>query len=329
MTHEVPELAGQELIDPINWNDAPAADPLSLEIWNKLIAQFWVPEKIAVSNDLPSWGTLTEAEQRATSQVFAGLTLLDTVQSFAGAPSLMKDAKSPFEEAVYANITFMEAVHAKSYSNIFSTLLSTTEIREVFRWAKENTYLKNKQAIVLKHYHGADPEKKKIASTLLESFLFYSGFFMPLWWSSKAKLTNTADILRLIIRDESIHGYFIGAKFQEAYKVATPERQAELKDFLDELAHELFENEMRYTADLYDELGLTEQVKAFLKYNLNKAYQNLSFEAPYPGAQKEVPPAILAALNPSGEENHDFFSGSGSSYLIGKAEETTEDDWDF
>ena len=40
-------------------------------------------------------------------------------------------------------------------------------------------------------------------------------------------------------------------------------------------------------------------------------------------------PAILAALSPSANENHDFFSGSGSSYVMGKAEETDDDDWDF
>ena len=28
-------------------------------------------------------------------------------------------------------------------------------------------------------------------------------------------------------------------------------------------------------------------------------------------------------------ETHDFFSGSGSSYVIGKAENTEDDDWDF
>ncbi len=28
-------------------------------------------------------------------------------------------------------------------------------------------------------------------------------------------------------------------------------------------------------------------------------------------------------------ENHDFFSGSGSSYVIGKAEATEDEDWDF
>jgi ribonucleoside-diphosphate reductase beta chain len=29
------------------------------------------------------------------------------------------------------------------------------------------------------------------------------------------------------------------------------------------------------------------------------------------------------------EQNHDFFSGSGSSYVIGKAVNTEDEDWDF
>jgi ribonucleotide reductase beta subunit family protein with ferritin-like domain len=29
------------------------------------------------------------------------------------------------------------------------------------------------------------------------------------------------------------------------------------------------------------------------------------------------------------DENHDFFSGSGSSYVIGKAVNTEDEDWNF
>ena len=43
----------------------------------------------------------------------------------------------------------------------------------------------------------------------------------------------------------------------------------------------------------------------------------------------EVNPAILAALSPNADENHDFFSGSGSSYVMGKAVETEDEDWNF
>ena len=167
-----------------------------------------------VSNDIPSWGTLTANEKQLTMRVFTGLTLLDTIQGTVGAVSLIPDALTPHEEAVYTNIAFMESVHAKSYSQIFSTLCSTGEIDDAFRWSEENPNLQRKAEIVMEYYRGDEPLKRKVASTLLESFLFYSGFYLPMYWSSRAKLTNTADMIRLIIRDEAVHGYYIGYKFQ-------------------------------------------------------------------------------------------------------------------
>ena len=56
---------------------------------------------------------------------------------------------------------------------------------------------------------------------------------------------------------------------------------------------------------------------------------NLGYEALFPPEEIDVNPAILAALSPAAEENHDFFSGSGSSYTIGTAEETEDEDWEF
>ena len=148
-------------------------------------------------------------------------------------------------------------------------------------------------------------------------------------WSSRAKLTNTADLIRLIIRDEAVHGYYIGYKYQRALAEASQQRRDELKDYTFDLLTELYDNEESYTEDLYDPLGLTEDVKAFLRYNANKALMNLGYEALFPKAATDVSPAILSALSPNADENHDFFSGSGSSYVMGKAVETADEDWDF
>lgn len=315
------------LVRPINWNKIE--DPIDLEVWNRLVNNFWVPEKIAMSNDLASWSNLTPAEKELTKQVFTGLTLLDTIQGTVGAITLIPDAVTPHEEAVYTNIAFMESVHAKSYSTIFSTLCSTPEIDEAFRWSEENVYLQKKAEIILKHYDGDHPLKRKAASTLLESFLFYSGFFWPFYLSSRSRLTNTADIIRLIVRDEAVHGYYIGYKFQQAFNKLDADEQQDIHSFVIELLFDLYENESDYTEDLYDPVGLTEEVKRFLKYNANKALMNLGFDPLFPKDETEVSAAIMAALAPDGNENHDFFSGSGSSYVVGKAEETEDDDWAF
>ena len=126
-----------------------------------------------------------------------------------------------------------------------------------------------------------------------------------------------------------MHGYYIGYKFQQAYKQLDEERQAELKEYTFDLVYDLYDNEIDYTEDLYDELGWTEDVKRFLRYNANKALNNLGYEGLFPADETKVSPAILASLSPNADENHDFFSGSGSSYVIGKAEDTADEDWDF
>lgn len=313
--------------EAINWNQVNDFDK---QIWDKLTSQFWLPEKIAVSNDIPSWNTLTESEKTLVLHVFTGLTQLDTVQGRFGSLSLMRDAKNLFEEAIYTNIAFMEQVHAKSYSSIFSTLSNTKDINDSFRWSAENPWLLKKIETIMSYYKEMDGHKhahlrKKVASTFLESFLFYSGFYLPLYLNGQAKLPNTADIIRLIIRDEAIHGYYIGAKFQEEFKLLPAEEQEELQGWSYDLLMELYDNEIRYTQDLYDEHGLTEDVKSFLKYNANKALQNLGFDSLFP--HPEVNPVVLNQLS-LGTETHDFFSGGGSSYKMSAVEALSDEDFD-
>ena len=315
------------VLEAINWNRIE--DEKDLEVWTRLTGNFWLDTKVPLSNDIPSWSNMTEDEQKLTMRVFTGLTLLDTIQASVGAVSLIPDSVTPHEEAVYTYIAMQESVHAKSYSSIFSTLCSTAQIDETFRWGRENPYLQKKAEIINNFYVGGDPLKRKIASTLLESFLFYSGFYLPLHWSSKGKLTNSADIIRMIIADEAIHGYYIGYKYQVNKELIDSSKHEQYKDFTYELLTELYENEVLYTQELYDGVGLTEDVIKFLHYNANKALMNLGYDPLFPKESTDFNPAIRASLAPDKNEVHDFFSGAGSNYFVGKAEATEDEDWDF
>lgn len=150
-----------------------------------------------------------------------------------------------------------------------------------------------------------------------------------MYWSSRGKLTNTADLIRLIIKDEAVHGYYIGYKYQKALEMQSAQRKEELQQFAVDLLLALYENELEYTDALYEGVGWQEDVKKFLHYNANKALMNLGYEALFPSEMTDVNPAILSALSPNADENHDFFSGSGSSYVMGKAVDTEDADWDF
>src|SRR5699024_400912 len=186
-------------LEGINWNNMQ--DPIDDDIWDRLTTNFWLPEKIPVSNDVTSWRNMTAEEQDATLKVFTGLTVLDTLQGTVGAVSLIPHAVTPQEEAVYTNIAFMESVHAKSYSNIFMTLASTPEIDEAFRWSRENDHMQYKARRILAEY--ATDEHVRIMSTsvMLESFLNSIGFKIQLRMASIGKPTNYSDIHALTRRD--------------------------------------------------------------------------------------------------------------------------------
>ncbi len=312
---------------PINWNRV--GDPKDLEVWNRLTANFWLPEKVPLSNDLQAWQRLAPHEQTLTMRVFTGLTMLDTVQATVGEICQIQDARTEHEEAVYTNIAFMQSVHARSYSSVFSTLTSTPEIDSAYRWAVNNDLLQERAKAVLQHYYGDDPLKRKVSSTLLSSLLLYAGFYLPLHFSVRATLTNTADMIRLILRDKAVHGYYSGYKYQRGLEARDAATRDHMHKFTFDLLERLYELELAYSGELYEPLGLMDDVAAFVRYNANKALMNLGYPARFSARDTEVRPEILAALAPGADENHDFFSGSGSSYTIGKAELTADSDWNF
>lgn len=306
----------------IDWNNVE--DQLDKTVWERLTVNFWLPEKIPVSNDLASWNQMPENQRELIRKVFASLTLLDTLQGTVGMPALLEHAQTQHEEAVISNIQFMEHVHAKSYSTIFSTLCSSQEIEELFEWAATEPLLQGIASSFVSDYEDASPSEKFVVSVFSESFLFYTGFYAPLRMAAEGKLTNTADIIRLILRDEGVHGMYIGAKFQKLRKKYPVGDKAIVQALM-----RLYSTEAKRVDLLYADVGWTSEVKGFLRYNANKALSNLGIAPIFEPEDAQVPAYILAALDPGTGESHDFFSGSGASYVVGKVEETEESDWDF
>lgn len=308
----------------INWNSVE--DMIDKLTWEKLTEQFWLDTRIPLSNDLDDWRLLPEAEKDMVAKVFGGLTLLDTMQSQDGVQAIRGDIRTQHEEAVLNNIQFMESVHAKSYSSIFSTLNTPEEIEEIFSWTYHNPHLQYKAQTINEIYAHGSPLQKKAASVMLESFLFYSGFYAPLWYLGNNKLANVAEIIKLILRDESVHGTYIGYKFQIAYNELTASKQQELKDWVFMQIYDLYNNECVYTDEIYGALGWTQKVQTFLRYNANKALANLGFDPLFPDTAADVDPIIMNGIS-TGTSNHDFFSQVGNGYRLGVVEAMADEDY--
>ena len=312
-----------------NWNRKD--DDYSEMFILQNLKQFWLPEEISLSNDTLTWKKLTQDERDTYSKVLAGLTLLDSLQGDVGMPDIARHVSSHQKKAVFTFMGGMEtAVHARSYSNIFLTLEPSKRINELFEWVKENPYLQKKGTIIKKYYDEIVDNytlaKAMSASVALETFLFYSGFYYPLYMAGQGKLVGSGEIINLIIRDESIHGVYTGLNYQELLKGLTKEQVEGLEKFTLDLFDELLENEIGYTRYLYDQVDLSIDVIDFVKYNANKALNNLGYEVRY---EHDNPnPIVLNGLN-VGKKTHDFFSVKGDSYKKAVVVAIKDDDFYF
>ncbi|NWL89102.1 MULTISPECIES: class 1b ribonucleoside-diphosphate reductase subunit beta [unclassified Paenibacillus] len=316
-------------LQAVNWNRPD--DDFTMMFWNQNIMQFWTDDEIPLSDDKMSWMTLNEDEKDAYMKVLGGLTLLDTVQGGVGMPQIMEHVEGLQRKAVLGFMGMMEQIHAKSYSSIFTTLASNEEIDEIFRWVEQNPMLQKKAATIREYYTSIhSPRELYLAmasSVLLESYLFYSGFFYPLYLAGQGKMTCSGEIIDLILRDESIHGVYVGVLAQEVFAGLDEQEQRDVSDTLQGLLKDLHANEEQYTELIYTKIGLVDEVKTFLRYNANKAFMNLGLEPPF--EDEEINPIVLNGIR-TDTKQHDFFSKKGNGYVRAlNVEPLTDEDFNF
>lgn len=310
----------------VNWNKED--DGFTQAFWEQNVKQFWLPEEISVSKDIKVWNELSESEKELYKKVLGGLTLLDTKQGNNGVPSMMSLTDNLQRKAVLSFMGTMEEIHAKSYSSIFMTLLSNDEIDKLFDWIEEEPTLQRKADLILQQYENTTDQKSlylsMVTSVFLESFLFYSGFFYPLYLAGQGKMVASGEIISLILRDESLHGKYIGLLAQEIYNSFDEDEKSNMYEKIKGILNNLMENEINYTNTIYKESGFEKEVINFLQYNANRALENLGFDEFY-----EVDPINPIVLNGLSTETktHDFFSTKGNGYQKGVYEELEDEDF--
>ena len=318
----------------VNWNEK--SDGFTQAFWEQNVKQFWLPEEISVSKDLKCWNELSLEEKTLYKKVFGGLTLLDTKQANDGVPSMMSLTEDMQRKALLSFMGTMEEIHAKSYSSIFMTFLSTKEIDDLFDWIEDNEFLQRKAELVLSRYKStySKPELylSMATSVFLESFLFYSGFYYPLYLAGQGKMVASGEIISLILRDESLHGKYIGLLAQELLEEFEESDKSILQKEVFELLNALMANEINYVKNIYGEVdnvktkGIIDEVIKFMQYNANTALTNLGYEPKYDVKENDINPIVLNGLSTE-TKTHDFFSTKGNGYQKGKYEELTDEDF--
>lgn len=128
------------------------------------------------------------------------------------------------------------------------------------------------------------------------------------------------------IKDESIHGVAVGFFAQNLFKNFDAKQQEALTLWGYEFLLDLYQNEMKYTDDLYAETGLSPEVKKYVRYNANKALMNLGLSTMFP--EEDVNPIVMNGIRNEGT-TYDFFSQKGSTYAVAKVAPITDETFNF
>ncbi|MEZ0180226.1 class 1b ribonucleoside-diphosphate reductase subunit beta ['Camptotheca acuminata' phytoplasma] len=327
-----------------NWNQQE--DDYTNFFYEQNLSQFWRPEDISLQSDLNVWENLSPNEKETYSKNLLVLTFLDTYQGDIGMPSILRSC-FPWEHQKKATLNFMgameNAVHAKSYSNIFITFLSKQKIDELFEWGEKQVNIQNILKNIVTIYEDLDKHtsssdeididklnivkwKAMVASVFLETWLFYCGFYYPLYFYGQGMLMQSGEIINLIIRDESVHGVYIGRLAKELYETFPEEKKEELKQWMENLLDVLYKEQQELTLELYEKVDLVEYVNKFVRYNANKSLLNLGFEQKFP--YEEINPVILNGLNTE-TKTMDNFSMKGNGYQKMISESIQDEDFEF
>ncbi|MBP3059219.1 class 1b ribonucleoside-diphosphate reductase subunit beta [Texas Phoenix palm phytoplasma] len=337
------------LYDGANWNKLE--DSYTQHFYEQNLSQFWRPEDISLQSDLNIWNNLSPQEKKSYSRNLLVLTFLDTYQGDIGMPVILRSCL-PHEHQKKATLNFMgameNAVHAKSYSNIFTTFLNKKEIEKLFLWGEKQKNIQNILNYIVEIYEQLDKNiiimkknqdnifdndlfnqikwKSMVASVFLETWLFYSGFYYPLYFYGIGMLMQAGEIINLIIRDESVHGLYIARLAKELYYNFDEKTKNNLKNWMNKFLDKLYHEQKELTFVLYNEVNLVKDVEIFVRYNANKALMNLGFEQKFP--KEKINPVIINGLNTE-TKTMDNFSMKGNGYQKMKSESLKDEDFDF
>ncbi|MCO6559036.1 MAG: ribonucleotide-diphosphate reductase subunit beta [Bifidobacterium sp.] len=363
----------------MDWDSDNGNADASRDVFNTMTAQLWTPEQVSLADDAGDIRGLSDSERVALSRIFAGLSAVESLQASRATSVLSTDAGRDHAgtgQAVLTAIAFGESIHTKAYSALIAAI-GGNDAQSPFDSMQKNESMQEKLRLLDEVYDTGNEisadnddsgtgdipdlgELKRLATAVLaQALVVESGFYLPMWLSSRGTMTESADIIRLVNRDIVTSSSYLGSVYQRRLEQLEDETRETMRQYVYDLANNLYFAEEDYSYTLpYADLGLDDDIEKFLSYNANKALSYLGYPALFPAEISQPNPAIIDELNDmeslaSALKPASLFGGSGinfsstasTSAAVGastspspsstdataanKAEETNDDDWDF
>ena len=156
----------------------------AVSIYNTMLANFWIPQTVDMTDDKRTKSTLTKDEERATYDTLGFLIFMDSFQ-VTNLPNIAEVFTAPIIKMCFEGQAFDETIHTMSYQYIAETLLPTSERDAIYdRW-KDVEPLKERIKTIssiaqdwLDNPSWESFYKVCVANLILEGLYFYQGFQM-------------------------------------------------------------------------------------------------------------------------------------------------------
>lgn len=307
-THEAQSIFGGDPTGISNLNQQRYAwvNPL----YRNMLANFWLPQKVNLTEDRTTINQLTEDEDKAVRDTLSFLIFLDSFQT-NNLPNIGEYITNPGVKNLLHIQTFQEVIHSETYQYILEALYPSMEREAIYNRWRDNRILKERNNTIsrIAQEFVDNPSEDSMSSVLianyvLEGVYFYQGFNLFDQLAHRKKLVQTAKEIEYIRRDELTHvGIFINILRDMDKKKIENKVYSIFQDAVDQ--------EICWCKSIYGNriLGITERSsETYIKYLANDRLKKIGFDAIF--GEVENP---YKHLDNSKRENF-FESGAVTSY---------------
>lgn len=181
------------------------------KLYRSMMENFWIPEKVNISNDVNDYKKMTQEEKRAYNGILSFLVFLDSIQT-NNLPNISDFITAPELNLALSVQVFQEAVHSQSYAYIIESAIPVSQRKNIYEfWRKDEALFKRNEYIanIFQNFVDENNEynfgKALVADYLLEGLYFYNGFNFFYNLASRNLMSGTTDVIKYIHRDELTH----------------------------------------------------------------------------------------------------------------------------
>ncbi|EFV74019.1 MULTISPECIES: ribonucleotide-diphosphate reductase subunit beta [Cytobacillus] len=304
----------------LNWDDVRFS--WAYPKYKKMLANFWTPFEINMSQDIKQFPELRKSEQEAFLKIIGLLALLDSIQTdYAG-----KVADYITDSSISALMIILaqqEVIHNHSYSYVLSSLVPKQKQDEVFEFWRTEPILAERNEFVVNGYKdfAENPSAENLLKSIvfdvvLEGLFFYSGFAFFYHLARNQKMVATSTMINYINRDEQIHVDLFVKIFKEILQENPELNTNELSKFVQETFKRAAELEIEWARDVIGsktEGILLSDVEAYIKFYANIRCNQLGYERPFEGYRTN-PLRWIVAYEQVDHGKSDFFEQKSRQY---------------